>query len=139
MLSLFCPLQDTVGTMARTIKATVNKNVLKEKLKSTTNLLSRLRQVAVEPQHALPDIFIWLISNNKRMAYHRIQAKDIVFSIVDEERGKECATVQTILMKVWVRFDIHVYLCLTPLIHYPASLPFHHSLLIMYSFRLYRC
>ncbi len=32
--------------MARTIKATVSKNNLKDKMKSTTNLLSRLRHVA---------------------------------------------------------------------------------------------
>ena len=32
--------------MARTIKATVGKNNLKDKMKSTTNLLSRLRHVA---------------------------------------------------------------------------------------------
>ena len=86
--------------MARTLKATIKKGNLKEKLKATTNLLSRIRQVTVEPQHALPDIFIWMISNNKRVAYHRILAKDLIFSIVDEERGKECGKVQTLFMKV---------------------------------------
>ena len=38
--------QDQVGMMARTIKATVGKTNLKDKMKSTTNLLSRLRHVA---------------------------------------------------------------------------------------------
>ena len=86
--------------VARTLKATITKSVVKEKLKSTTNLLSRLRQLAVEPQHALPDVFIWMISNNKRIAYHRVPAKNIVFSMVGEEMGKDCGKVQTLLLKV---------------------------------------
>ena len=86
--------------MARTLKATVTKSNLKEKLKSTTNLLSRLRHVAQEPQHGLPDVFIWMISSNKRIAYHRVPAKDVVYSMVNEERGKDCGKVQTLLLKV---------------------------------------
>ena len=86
--------------MARTIKATIKKSNVKEKLKSTTNLLSKLRHVANEPQHALPDAFIWLVSNNKRIAYHRIQAKDVIYSIVEEERGNQCGKVQTLFLRV---------------------------------------
>ena len=96
---IFFP-QDQIGTMARTLKATVSKNKLKDKIKATSNLQNKLRNLAHEPQHALPDVFIWLISNHKRIAYHRIPAKDIVFSIVDEERGKECGRVQTLFLKV---------------------------------------
>ena len=40
--------KDHIGTIARTLKQTVTKNVLKEKLKSTTNLLHRLRLLAEE-------------------------------------------------------------------------------------------
>lgn len=86
--------------MARSLKATITKSNMKEKLKSTTNLLSRVRNVAWEPQHALPDVFIWMISNNKRIAYHRVPAKDIVYSMVSEEMGKDCGKVQTLLLKV---------------------------------------
>lgn len=53
-----------------------------------------------EPQHSIPDVFIWLISNGKRYAYQRIPAKDILYSIVDEERGKDCGKVQTLFLKV---------------------------------------
>ena len=86
--------------MARTLKAVVSKANVKEKLKSTSNLLSRLRQISQEPQHSLPDIFIWMIQNNRRIAYHRVQAKDVIFSIVDEEKGRDCARVQTLFLKV---------------------------------------
>ena len=88
--------------MARTIKATINKGNMKEKQKLTGSLLSKLRHIAQEPQHALPDVFVWMISNNKRIAYQRVQAKDIVFSIVDEERGKSCGKVQTLFLRVSV-------------------------------------
>ncbi|KFQ13117.1 Otoferlin, partial [Leptosomus discolor] len=53
-----------------------------------------------QPQHTIPDIFIWMMSNNKRIAYARVPSKDILYSIVDEEMGKDCAKVKTIFLKV---------------------------------------
>ena len=53
-----------------------------------------------QPQHALPDLFIWLISNSKRVAYHRLPARQLIYSIVDEERGKDCGKVITLLLRV---------------------------------------
>lgn len=45
-------------------------------------------------------MFLWIISGGKRQAYKRIPARDVIYSIVDEESGKDCARVQTILLKV---------------------------------------
>lgn len=53
-----------------------------------------------QPQHSLPDVFIWAISGNKRLAYHRIPARDIIYSMVDEECGRVCGKVQTMFLKV---------------------------------------
>ena len=92
--------QDQVGTMARTLKAILSKSNVKEKLKTTSSMLVKLRHLAQEPQHALPDVFLWLIQNNKRVAYHRIPAKDIIYSLVEEEKGRHCAKVQTLFLKV---------------------------------------
>jgi len=89
--------------MARTLKATINKGNLKEKLKASMNLLSQLRHVQEEPQPALPNIYVWMLSNNKRVAYYCLNAKDIVFSAVDEERGKDCGKVLTLFLKVGAR------------------------------------
>ena len=89
--------------MARTLKAILNKANLKEKVKLCMNILTNLRETSDEPQHALPDIFIWMVQNNKRVAYHRIPAKDVVYSVVDEERGRECGKVQTFFLKVFSR------------------------------------
>uniref|UniRef100_A0A9J8CEH0 Otoferlin b n=1 Tax=Cyprinus carpio carpio TaxID=630221 RepID=A0A9J8CEH0_CYPCA len=55
--------------------------------------------VKAAPQHSVPDIYIWMISNNKRIAYARVPSKDILFSSVDEETGKDCGKVQTIFFK----------------------------------------
>ncbi|XP_041358290.1 otoferlin-like [Gigantopelta aegis] len=91
---------DQMSTLARSMKATVTKDNLKVKLKCATQYLTRLHNLMEEPQHALPDVFIWLISGNKRIAYQRVCARDILYSIVDEERGKECGKVQTLLLKL---------------------------------------
>ena len=54
----------------------------------------------LQPQHALPDVFLWIISGGKRQAYQRIAARDVIYSIVDEECGKECGKVQAMFLKV---------------------------------------
>uniref|UniRef100_A0A8C5CER7 Otoferlin a n=1 Tax=Gadus morhua TaxID=8049 RepID=A0A8C5CER7_GADMO len=52
------------------------------------------------PQHSIPDIFIWMMSNNKRVAYARIPSKDILYSIVDEETGKDCGKVKAAFLRL---------------------------------------
>ena len=47
-----------------------------------------------------------MISGNKRIAYQRIPARDIIYSIVDEERGKNCGKVKTLFLRVGVIFSI---------------------------------
>lgn len=54
----------------------------------------------LQPQHSIPDVFIWMVSNNKRIAYARVPSKDLLFSIVEEELGKDCAKVKTLFLKV---------------------------------------
>lgn len=41
-----------------------------------------------------------MMSNNKRVAYARIPSKDILYSIVDEETGKDCGKVKAVFLKV---------------------------------------
>lgn len=57
-------------------------------------------QSFIQPQHAIPDIFIWLIANGKRIAYHRLDARDVMFSEEEDEAGIYCGKVQTIFLKV---------------------------------------
>uniref|UniRef100_A0A7N8WV57 Otoferlin n=1 Tax=Mastacembelus armatus TaxID=205130 RepID=A0A7N8WV57_9TELE len=53
-----------------------------------------------QPQHSVPDVFIWMISNGKRIAYAHVPSKDILYSSVDEERGKDCGKVKTIFLRI---------------------------------------
>ncbi|XP_037541805.1 otoferlin [Nematolebias whitei] len=91
---------DSMGQQARQIRTQVKKNTVRDKLKLAQNFLQRLRFLADEPQHSIPDVFIWMMSNNKRIAYARIPSKDILYSIVDEETGKDCGKVKAVFLKL---------------------------------------
>uniref|UniRef100_A0AAQ5XME6 C2 domain-containing protein n=1 Tax=Amphiprion ocellaris TaxID=80972 RepID=A0AAQ5XME6_AMPOC len=93
-------LQDSMGQQAKQIRTQVKKNTVKDKLKLVQNFLQRLRFLADEPQHSIPDVFIWMMSNNKRIAYARVPSKDILYSIVDEETGKDCGKVKAVFLKL---------------------------------------
>ncbi|NXP81229.1 FR1L4 protein, partial [Ramphastos sulfuratus] len=68
---------------------------VKEKVKETKRVLAKLRFMAEEPQCTLPDVLVWMLSNNRRVAYARIPAQNILYSVVEEEKGKDCAKIQT--------------------------------------------
>nr|XP_028577611.1 otoferlin [Podarcis muralis] len=91
---------ETMGQQAKTMRSQVKKTTIRDKLKQAQNFLQKLRFLADEPQHSIPDVFIWMMSNNKRIAYARIPSKDILYSIVDEETGKDCAKVKTVFLRV---------------------------------------
>ncbi|XP_035178510.1 otoferlin isoform X8 [Oxyura jamaicensis] len=91
---------ENMGQQATTLRSQVKRNTMKDKLKLVQNFLQKLRFLADEPQHTIPDIFIWMMSNNKRIAYARVPSKDILYSIVDEEMGKDCAKVKTVFLKL---------------------------------------
>lgn len=54
----------------------------------------------MQPQHTSPDIFVWLLSNNKRIAYARLQARDLLYSSTQEARGIYCGKIITLFLKV---------------------------------------
>ncbi|XP_056017603.1 otoferlin-like isoform X2 [Ostrea edulis] len=114
---------DHFSTSARTMKTTTSKHNLKEKLKVANQYLQKLKSLSHEPQHALPDVFIWMISGNKRIAYQRIPARQVIYSIVEEERGKNCGKQQILLLRLpgkkatgqsgWgIQAKLHMYLWL---------------------------
>lgn len=49
-----------------------------------------------------------MMSNNKRVAYARVPSKDILYSIVDEETGKDCSKVQAVFLKVRLNLSPHI-------------------------------
>uniref|UniRef100_A0A8C2XFC0 Fer-1 like family member 6 n=1 Tax=Cyclopterus lumpus TaxID=8103 RepID=A0A8C2XFC0_CYCLU len=51
------------------------------------------------PQHTVPDVFVWLLSNNKRVAYARLRARDLLYSGRQEARGIHCGKIITLFLK----------------------------------------
>ncbi|OAF69738.1 17-beta-HSD 10, partial [Intoshia linei] len=62
-------------------------------------ILKSLKKIAKEPQGTLPDIFIWLMKEKKRIAYARITASHILSSSCEDTRGNMNGKVQTIFLK----------------------------------------
>lgn len=91
---------ENVGIMSRNLKAVVTKSSFKERLKTAQGYLQKLKFLVDDPQDSLPDIFIWVISSGRRVAYQRIPGRDLIYSIVDEECGRHCGKVQTMFLKL---------------------------------------
>ncbi|XP_072546416.1 otoferlin isoform X2 [Salminus brasiliensis] len=91
---------ENMGQQAKTMRTQVKKKTIKDKFKQAQNFLQKLRFLADEPQHSVPDVYVWMISNGKRIAYARVPSKDILYSNVEEETGKDCGKVKTIFFKL---------------------------------------
>ncbi|ERE71692.1 fer-1-like protein 4 [Cricetulus griseus] len=50
------------------------------------------------PQPPFPDVLVWMISGQRRVAYARVPAQDVLFSVVEEERGRDCGKIQSLLL-----------------------------------------
>ncbi|XP_033127720.1 otoferlin-like isoform X3 [Anneissia japonica] len=70
------------------------------KLKWAKGLLQRLRTIAVNPQHCIPDLFIWLTCDDRRVAYTRIPSRKLLFSKDEKAIGELCGKMQTIFLKL---------------------------------------
>uniref|UniRef100_H3C510 Otoferlin n=1 Tax=Tetraodon nigroviridis TaxID=99883 RepID=H3C510_TETNG len=91
---------ETIGQQAKSMRSQVKKSTVREKIKQVQNFLTKLRFLADEPQHSIPDVFLWMISNGRRIAYARVPSKDILYSATEEERGKDCGKVKTIFLRI---------------------------------------
>ncbi|XP_069675359.1 otoferlin-like [Periplaneta americana] len=87
--------------MAASIKVEeeLNKAKLNSVFVKVQHLLQRLKLLIEDPQHALPDVFIWLVAGDKPLAFHKVPARELIFSVVPEERGMDCGSLQSILLK----------------------------------------
>lgn len=67
------------------------------KLVTTNFSLSSFTSI-FQPQNSLPDIVIWMLQGDRRVAYHRIPAHTVIFS--QQHCGKHCGQLQTVFLKV---------------------------------------
>uniref|UniRef100_A0A8D2AF86 Myoferlin n=1 Tax=Sciurus vulgaris TaxID=55149 RepID=A0A8D2AF86_SCIVU len=73
---------------------------VKSTLLEIEDWLDKLMQLTEEPQNSMPDIIIWMIRGEKRLAYARIPAHRVLYSTSGENAsGKYCGKTQTILLK----------------------------------------
>ncbi|OWK04271.1 hypothetical protein Celaphus_00016214 [Cervus elaphus hippelaphus] len=103
---------------------------LEEMIQTAQNFVEKIRFLVDEPQHTIPDVFIWMLSNNKRVAYARIAAKDLLYSPIRDQMGQHCGKIKTHFLKLpgkrpagWsVQAKIDVYLWLGSTKHSSAIL-----------------
>uniref|UniRef100_A0A8B9DM70 Fer-1 like family member 6 n=1 Tax=Anser cygnoides TaxID=8845 RepID=A0A8B9DM70_ANSCY len=113
------------GTLSNDAKGIVQqqkKMSLDEMIRETQIFIDKIRFLIDEPQNTVPDVFIWMLSNNKRVAYARVPAKHILYSPEEEQRGKDCGKIKTHFLKLpgkrplgWtVQAKVDIYLWLGP-------------------------
>nr|XP_003471747.2 fer-1-like protein 5 [Cavia porcellus] len=62
--------------------------------------LRRLNAVLPEPQRSLPDVMIWLIAKEQRVAFARVPAHTVLFSPAGPlHSGRFCGKIQTLLLQ----------------------------------------
>ncbi|KAJ3607327.1 hypothetical protein NHX12_024379 [Muraenolepis orangiensis] len=62
--------------------------------------VEKLTQLAEEPQNSMPDVIIWMLRGEKRVAYSRVPAHQVLFSTYSEQAcGQYCGQTQTIFMQ----------------------------------------
>ncbi|CAF4888115.1 unnamed protein product, partial [Rotaria sp. Silwood1] len=70
-----------------------------EIVKDLNNIARAFQQMATDAQPSLPDIFLWMICDSKRVAYARFQPEDLLFNFCHGEKGLNNGHVQTIFLK----------------------------------------
>ncbi|KAM9326418.1 myoferlin [Gastrophryne carolinensis] len=73
---------------------------VKATLTDIEDWLEKLQQLSEEPQNSMPDVVIWMIRAEKRLACARIPAHQVLYSTTCEEAcGKYCGKTQTIFLQ----------------------------------------
>ncbi|KAL6100438.1 fer1l6 [Pungitius sinensis] len=92
-------LESMIGEAQFVVERKRKAGGVKEMLQHATKLTLKIRFLVEEPQHTVPDVFVWLLSNNKRVAYARLRARDLLYSSSREARGIHCGKIVTLFLK----------------------------------------
>ncbi|XP_029683326.1 fer-1-like protein 4 isoform X2 [Takifugu rubripes] len=100
------------------VRKRVTRRTVKQRSTETRKFLKTLRLLAKEPQSTIPDVFLWLLRGTKRLAYVRIPAHSILFSLVEEQRGCNCGRVSTLYIKspggsvseIFAKLEVYMWL-----------------------------
>lgn len=80
-------------------KQVAEKNAA-EKARELRSLYQIAKDLTVEAEQELPDVFIWMMSDQTRIAYARFPARHIIHNDFQTIRGKNCSKIQTFFLKV---------------------------------------
>ncbi|KAI4889280.1 hypothetical protein NFI96_010829, partial [Prochilodus magdalenae] len=73
---------------------------IKETLPAIDGWLDKLTQLAEEPQNSMPDVIIWMLRGEKRVAYSRVPAHQVLYSSYNEQAcGLYCGKTQTVILQ----------------------------------------
>ncbi|XP_073446400.1 fer-1-like protein 6 [Dendrobates tinctorius] len=89
-----------MSSEAKAIVQQKKKMSMNEMTREMQSFIDRIKFLVDEPQHTVPDVFVWLLSNNKRVAYARVPARDVLYSPVLEEKGHHCGKIKTLFFKL---------------------------------------
>ncbi|XP_073067752.1 dysferlin isoform X22 [Manis javanica] len=96
--------QQRMGHLSQITEAALALKLSRRELPATLeqaeDWLLQLRALAEEPQNSLPDIVIWMLQGDKRVAYQRVPAHKVLFSRRGASFcGRNCGKLQTIFLK----------------------------------------
>ncbi|XP_041829318.1 myoferlin-like isoform X2 [Melanotaenia boesemani] len=78
----------------------VEATEIRDTLSELEAWVDKLKQLAEEPQNSMPDVIIWMLRGEKRVAYSRIPAHQILYSTHSEQAcGQHCGKTQTIFLQ----------------------------------------
>uniref|UniRef100_A0A665W8G6 Myoferlin n=1 Tax=Echeneis naucrates TaxID=173247 RepID=A0A665W8G6_ECHNA len=73
---------------------------IRDTLSDIESWADKLQMLAEEPQNSMPDVIIWMLRGEKRVAYSRIPAHQILFSTYSEQAcGQHCGKTQTVFLQ----------------------------------------
>ncbi|KAK2820769.1 hypothetical protein Q5P01_023728 [Channa striata] len=73
---------------------------IRDTLNDIESWAEKLIMLAEEPQNSMPDVIIWMLRGEKRVAYMRIPAHEILFSTHSEQAcGQHCGKTRTVILK----------------------------------------
>ncbi|XP_076243958.1 fer-1-like protein 6 [Calliopsis andreniformis] len=61
--------------------------------------LRRVKRLREDPQHSLPDVFVWMIAGSRRVACARLTADEIIYSEEKSQKGSKCGQKVDIFMR----------------------------------------
>lgn len=88
---------DSLKNLASSLRTTADDP--EKALGDIEGYLAQLRNLAREPQQSIPDVIIWMISENERKAYYRIPAHKVFYSPIADYCGKFCNRLETIQLQ----------------------------------------